>query len=523
MKVLMISPQMPLSIYSFSKILRFWRFKGHYPPLSLITVAALLPREWQLRLVDLNFESLTEEMWAWADLVMISGMIKQRPNMLALIRDAKSRGKTVVAGGAYPSTMPEELLEAGVDFLIKGEGETTIPRFLEGLAEGRQSGVFECETKPDLTKSPIPRFDLLNLKAYQSLSIQTSRGCPHDCEFCSVVQLLGRRPRYKKAGQVINELEAIYRLGFRGPIFVCDDNFISSKTHARAILKELIPWNKSLGEPFSFLTQVTVSLGEDVPLIDLMTDARFSEVIIGIESPDEEALIISHKNQNLLASMEDSLNRIKANGLSIVGSFILGLDGEKPGVGDRIISLIEATSIPLVLIHLLQPVPNTRLWQRLEREGRLLPNQFQELPDLELMGTGTYYIPNRPAGEITSEFLKVWETAYEPRRFLGRAYRFFTDMRPTREAMARKRGHHQPPSVTPEPLRQQLWGLYSLLNISWQLGVVSSTRWQYWRQLLSIIRKNPSRLINYLGACALAEDMFMSRDLICRQARAAGS
>ncbi len=377
MKALLVHPATPLSFFSYPKLLHRWGYKAMMPSISLITVAALLPREWQLRLVDLNAESMTDQQWDWADLVMISGMIIHRPNLLALIREAKARGKTVVVGGPYATSLPEEVLEAGADFVVRGEGENTIPLFLEALAQGRQGGVFKCHTKPDLATSPIPRFDLLNLKHYASLSIQTSRGCPHDCEFCDVVHLFGRRPRYKEPRQVIAELETLYRLGWRGPVFISDDNFIGNKTQARAILRELTPWSKSRGEPFVFNTQATVTLGQDVPLIDLMTEANFVEVFLGLESPEEEALIRSAKHHNLRASMQESVETIKANGLKIIGSFILGMDGERPGTGDRIISFIEATHIPMVMINLLQPAPHTRLWQRLQQEDRLLPGKFR--------------------------------------------------------------------------------------------------------------------------------------------------
>ena len=246
--------------------------------------------------------------------------------MLALIREAKARGKSVVVGGAYPSSMPEEVLPAGPDFLIRGEAENTLPLFLAALAQGRSGGLIECDAKPDLATSPIPRFDLLNLKDYANLAIQTSRGCPHNCEFCDVVQLYGRRPRYKEPRQVIAELETIYRLGWRGPVFISDDNFIGNKTHARAILRELIPWSQSRGEPFGFTTQTTVSLGQDLPLMDLMTQANFGDVFLGIESPDEEVLNRQSINSTIAAaSMEESIRQIQANGLSIIGSFILGV------------------------------------------------------------------------------------------------------------------------------------------------------------------------------------------------------
>jgi radical SAM superfamily enzyme YgiQ (UPF0313 family) len=516
MKVLLIFPHMPRSFFSYSKAVHRMGWKALFPSLSLITVAALLPREWQLRLVDENVEPVTDRMWAWAEMVMISGMIIQRPNMLALIREAKTRGKTVVVGGAYPSSLPEEVWQAGVDFLIKGEGENTIPLFLAALAQGQPGGVIECDAKPDLATSPIPRFDLLNLKDYANLAIQTSRGCPHNCEFCDVVQLYGRRPRYKKPSQVIAELETIYGLGWRGSIFVCDDNFIGNKTYARAILRELIPWNKGHGEPFGFGTQATVSLGQDLALIDLMTEANFGEVFLGIESPDEEALTASHKHHNRPAVMEESINQIKANGLSILGSFILGMDGEKPGAGDRIISFIEATNLPLAMVNLLQPAPNTRLWQRLEQEGRLLVDRFMQSPNLDSIGEGSFFIRSRPEEQVIAEYLKVWTEIYEPRRFLARTYRFFLGMRPTRAAMAQLQGQTLLTATPPASAsrRQKIMDVYMFLTLSWQLGIVSSARWQYWRQLLGILRKNPTRIIGYLVTCIQGEDMFHLRDLI---------
>jgi radical SAM superfamily enzyme YgiQ (UPF0313 family) len=443
-------------------------------------------------------------------------MIIQRPNMLALIREAKTRGKTVVVGGAYPSSMPEEVLQAGADFLIKGEGENAIPVFLASLAEGRPGGVIECDVRPDLTTSPIPRFDLLNLKDYRNLAIQTSRGCPHNCEFCDVVQLYGRRPRYKEPRQVIAELETIYRLGWRGSIFICDDNFIGNKTHARAILREMIPWSKSHGEPFGFTTQTTVSLGEDKALIDLMTEAGFGEVFLGIESPDEEALNRSDKHHNHPASMAESIRQIQANGLGVMGSFILGLDGETPGTGDRIISFIEATNIPLAMVQLLQPPPTTRLWHRLQQEGRLLPERMQATPAVDSIGVRPYFIPSRPEEQIITEYLKVWATVYEPRRFLARTYRSILGTRPTRAALARRQGNTLPAAMPKDrvPLRKRISEARMFLALSWQLGIVASTRWQYWRQLLGIYRKNPSRMIKYLTLCIGGEDMFHLRDLI---------
>ncbi|MEW6657933.1 MAG: B12-binding domain-containing radical SAM protein [Thermodesulfobacteriota bacterium] len=519
MKVLLIFPPMPLSFFSYPKLVHHLGCKALLPPLGLITVAALLPREWRLRLVDLNVEPVTEEAWDWADLVMLSGMVIQRQGLLALIREAKSRGKTVVVGGPYANSLPEEVLEAGADFLVLGEGEDVIPLFLEALAQGQRGGVIKCDSRPDLTASPIPRFDLLNFRNYLNLSIQASRGCPHDCEFCDVVQLYGRRPRYKEPRQITAELETLFCLGWRGPIFVCDDNFIGNKTHARAILREVTRWSKSRGEPFIFMTQTTVDLGQDVALIDQMTEANFVEVFIGIESPEEEALIRSHKHHNYRIAMEESIETIKANGLSIIGSVILGMDGEQPGTGERIISFIERTSIPLVMVNLLQPAPHTRLWQRLQQEGRLLKMENATKPDS--IGGQQSFLTSRPREQIMAEYHQVWETIYEPSRYLERSYRYFLGMRPSRAALARRQGKSLPPAaVSPGkiPLRQKLWNFYIFLKFSWQLGLVSSTRRQYWRHLLGLAKKNPCRLQGYFVSCSRGEDMFHLRDVL-RQLR----
>ena len=234
MRALLVCPEFPLSFWSFRKSCQLRGNRTVNPPLGLLTVAALLPPEWELRLADLNTRSLTEEDWQWADLILISAMYIQREGLLALVREAKRRGKTVVAGGPYPTSLPEAALEAGCDFVVRGEGENTVPLLLEAMRAGK-TGVIETDEKPDLTTSPIPRFDLLRLDDYATFSIQTSRGCPFDCEFCDVVNLFGRKPRHKTPKQVIAELETLYRLGATGNMFICDDNFIGSKKRAQAL------------------------------------------------------------------------------------------------------------------------------------------------------------------------------------------------------------------------------------------------------------------------------------------------
>lgn len=512
MKVLLLNPEMVKSFWYFPYLYALPGARTLSPPLSLITLAALLPREWELRLVDLNARQPTDQDWQWADLVMVSGMIAQRQSLLGLVRESRHRGKMVVAGGPYPTSVPEEVLEAGCDFLVRGEGENAVPLLLSALKQGERGGVLVPEGKPDLTFSPVPRFDLLQLPDYLALSLQTSRGCPFDCEFCDVVKLYGRKPRYKDWEQVRAELEAIYRLGWRRDVFIVDDNFIGHPARARKILRALIPWMKSHGEPFTFWTQASVNLGQEQELLDLMTEANFSTVILGLESPDRDVLATTHKYHNLRHPLEESLTNICKGGLNVVGSFIIGFDGEKPGVGRRIAALMEATHLPMAVLNLLQPLPYTKLWQRLLQEGRLLHTRGSgDFVDTRLM-----YRPSRPPGEILAEYLDWWEGVYEPSRFLSRAYSYSLTMRPTRAALARSRGETvsdgHPKSLP--PLKWRLREMLAFFRLCWRFGVLAPCRAQFWDQLFGMRRRNPSRWKNYLNTLPFLVDISRSQQLI---------
>jgi radical SAM superfamily enzyme YgiQ (UPF0313 family) len=514
MNVLLINPKFPVSFWSLEKSCRDDGRRALAPSLGLITVAALLPQEWDLRLVDVNARNVSEAEWDWADTVMITGMLLQKESLLHHVRLAKERGKTVVVGGPYATSVPGEVLDAGVDFLVRGEGETTIPLLLKALEEGRTGGVFAHEAKPDLTSSPIPRFDLLHLPDYRVLSIQTSRGCPFDCEFCDVVSLYGRKTRYKTPEQVIRELEAIYQLGWTQFVFVGDDNFVGSRQHARAILEKLIPWHKSKGEPFIFWTQASVNLGQDLEMVDLMTAANFTTVFIGIESPDEEVLTLTRKHHNVRNPLAESLENINRNGLQAMVSFVIGLDGEKKGVGERICDFVEDAGIPLVILNRLQALPNTSLWDRLAKEGRLVLNRTSG----DTFGDRLNYVPTRPEADIMQEYVDAWEYLYEPSRFLARTYRYFMTMRPTRRAMALEKGE-EPADAAPTPGLRPPRSLVNLLRLMWGQGVVSRHRFQFWRQFWAVLRRNPSRFVAYIIACKLCMDIsYFVRDL-CNKIR----
>lgn len=506
MKALLINPPTPNSFWTLEEGCRIDGTKVLAPPLGLITMAALLPPEWQLRLVDMNARPLPEGAWDWADLVMITGMLVQGEGQRSLIREAKARGKRVVVGGPHATSLPQEVLDAGADFIMRGEAENTMSLFLAALAAGEKQGVFKQDAKPEMSDSPLPRFDLLNLEDYSVMSIQTSRGCPYDCEFCDVVNLYGRKPRYKKPEQIIRELNFLYHLGWRRNIFVSDDNFIGNRQHALAILEQLTPWMKSHGEPFGFWTQASANLGQDLEMIERMTAANFCFIFVGVESTDAASLSLSRKYHNLRNPLVESLENINKNGLSLVASFIIGFDGEAKGAGDRICDFVEALNIPMVMINLLQAVPQTSLWQRLKEEGRLLEETGA---DCNISCGGLNFIPTRPAGEIIEEYLQANARLYDPSAYLHRSFQTILHMRPTRRALGIDHTG-EIVSAKPDSSRKifKKNAFLSLLKLIWRQGIRPPFRWQFWRQLAAVLHKNPSRKVRYLIYCALGESMF---------------
>jgi radical SAM superfamily enzyme YgiQ (UPF0313 family) len=501
--VLMLHPPLPLSFWSFRETLAMTGKKALLPPLGLLTVAALLPRDWNIRLVDLNVRPLVEADWDGIDLLLVTGMLVQRESLLALLAEAKTRGIATAAGGAYPTTSPREVLDAGCDFLIQGEGENTIPDLVAALAAGRTGGTFACADKPALAASPAPRFDLINPGDYESMSLQTSRGCPFACEFCDIVSLFGRTPRHKTPEQVIEELEAIRRLGFRGTVFVADDNFIGNRPRAVALLERIIEWQARYGEPFDFITQASVNLGQDIPLIDLLTAANFSYVFVGIESPDEDVLTAAHKLQNVRNPLLDSLRAINANGLSVIGSFILGMDGEKAGAGERMRAFAEAADLPWVMVNVLRALPLTALWDRLKAEGRLHDGIEESGWDAL-----TNFTPLRPIETIFAEQVSALNALYAPGAYLGRAFRATLGMRPTRASMPGAAPKAKADPALAVAQKNPSPDFTPLLRLAWRQGVIGAARWQFWRQLATVAWRNPSRLRRYLVLCGMGENLF---------------
>jgi radical SAM superfamily enzyme YgiQ (UPF0313 family) len=507
MRVLLINPEFPGSFWSLQESCDLLGRKTLMAPLGLITLAALLPTDWEFRLVDLNARRLQPDDWDWAEMVMLSGMIVQREGLLGLIREAKARRKTVVVGGPFATSVPQDILEAGADFLVRGEGETTVPLWLAARRNGATHGVIEPAGRPEMTVSPVPRFDLVNQDDYIVMGIQTSRGCPFNCEFCDIVNLYGRKPRYKSPDQVLAEMEALYNLGWRGEVFICDDNFIGNQTHARAILNKLIPWQASHGEPFSFWTQASANLGNNMPLVDLLTAANFCNVFIGVESPDEAVLVGTRKYQNVKDPLGESLDNIRANGLGVLASFIMGFDQEAEGAGERICAFVAQHNLSMVMLNLLQALPNTALWDRLKEENRLTGTKLTA----DMIDTTFNFLPTRPAAEIAAEYVRAVDYLYEPSNYLARAYQEILAMRPTRAAAGEHQGQRHSKQKERRPLRNRLKDLAALFQLIWRQGIVADFRGQFWRQLAGIYRRNPSRLPKYLEKCGWGENLFLIR------------
>lgn len=501
MRVLLVYPVFPPSFWSFEKTIELLGRKAMLPPLGLVTVAALLPQDWEFKLVDRNVRPITEEEWAWAEMVMMSAMIVQKEDLLEQIREAKRRGKQVAIGGPYPTALPQECQPAGPDYMVLDEGEITLPLFLAALERGERSGVFRSDgVKPDVTRTPIPRFDLLDFEAYSEMSVQFSRGCPFMCEFCDIIVLYGRKPRTKLPSQMLAELDRLYELGWRRSIFVVDDNFIGNKKNVKALLKELQPWMVAHGYPFSFATEASVDLAQDQELMDRMRACNFGAVFLGIETPDTDSLTLTRKPQNIRDPLDESIARIARSGLRIMAGFIIGFDGEKSGAGQRIVDFVEKTAIPTAVFSMLQALPDTGLFKRLAKDGRLLENHGGDINQTTLMN----FIPTRPVEDIAHEYVDGFWRLYDPMKFLDRVLRHFMLLK---EATYPKK---------PRSAKKKLnWAnTRALLIMCWRQGFVRKTRWRFWHHLLVMYRLNRGGIGSYLSTCAQSEHFLAYRERV---------
>lgn len=517
MRVLLVYPRFPQTFWSFDRAVALMGHRVLLPPLGLITVAALLPQSWEFQLVDCNIRSVDEEEWRRADLVILSAMLVQKQDLADQIALAKAHSCRVAVGGPFASSTPDAPELAQVDFLVLDEGEITLPLLVEALTRGDAGGRFTAGgEKPDLEATPPPRFDLLELKAYAMMAIQFSRGCPFQCEFCDIIVLYGRKPRTKTPQQLIAELEALRSLHWRGEIFLVDDNFIGNKRNVNRLLAELEPWQRQRGYPFSFTTEASVDLAGDPDLIGRMTACGFNRVFLGIETPDTGSLSGAGKHQNTRNPLLEAVQTITEAGLLVMAGFILGFDGEQAGAGERIVAFVEESAIPLAMVGILQALPNTALWHRLEREQRLLKLD----PQVEASLRGRFdagvqtnllnFLPSRPMEEIAAEFLDAFDRLYEPANYLARVQRYAsrlgrlqTRRRPSIQGVLSHLG--RPAAVA------------GLLTMIWRQGVRRPSRGLFWRCLLDTLRHRPQLLDQVLWMCLLNEHFLEYRALVREQ------
>lgn len=370
--ILLVYPEVPGNTYwSFKHALKFVHKKSSMPPLGLITIAALIPEKYNLRLIDMNTGPLIEKDILWADAVFISAMIIQKESFIKAVSACKRLHVPVVAGGPYPTSSYNEIQD--VDHFVLGEVEDTLKIFLDDYENGCAKKIYLPGRRPDLSNSAIPRFDLLDMKAYSSMSIQYSRGCPFKCEFCDIWKSYGNTPRLKPANNIILELDSIYDLGWQGPVFIVDDNFIGNKKRVKGeLLPILIEWQKKHGHVFRFFTEASINLADDAKLMEQMKNAGFNEVFIGIETPSRESLKETGKFHNLKSDLHEAVLKIQQHGMEVMAGFIVGFDSDKEDIFDRQISFVQKAGIPKAMVGLLIALPNTSLFSRLKQEGRII-------------------------------------------------------------------------------------------------------------------------------------------------------
>jgi radical SAM superfamily enzyme YgiQ (UPF0313 family) len=502
-----------LLIYPRFEADTFWSFKrtsevfgAKYPasPLGLITVAALLPQAWSIRLLNRNSEELTDEDLDWADVIFTGGMLPQGGDILDIVDLCRRHGKPVVIGGPGVTSSPH--LYQTANFQILGEAEGVIDKFVEAWEGGAGEGVFEAEKfQVDVTKSPIPRFDLLKFDDYLHIGVQFSRGCPFTCEFCDIIELYGRVPRAKTNAQMLAELDELYRLGYRGHVDFVDDNLIGNKKAVKAFLPELATWLEAHDYPFEFTTEASLNLADDAELLALLNRANFVGVFVGIESPDTATLVAMRKKQNTRRSIPDSIHKIYAAGLYVHAGFIVGFDSETESVADAMVELIEEAAIPVCMVGLLYALPNTQLTRRLENEGRLHPHvRREDVKSADQCTMGLNFETLRPRQEILADYVRVLERIYDETAFAGRLQRLAT--------LLDNSGRKQP--TRPQHSRRGLGRLEMLHRV---ISNLPEPRDLFRRTLSECFTNNPESTSRIVLLMALYLDVgVFSRDVIAR-------
>lgn len=468
MNALFIYPEIPETFWSFKYALEFVSKKSAFPPLGLLTIAAMVPDTWHKRLADMNVRPLSDEDLLWADYAFISVMSVQKASFSRVLARCQDLGVKVVAGG--PHFTAEEGAIAGVEHLVLGEAEETFTAFLEDLSKGQALRIYVPGSKPDLGLTCEPDWSLIDFSDYESMLLQFSRGCPFDCEFCDIVRINGRKQRTKSAAGFIAEVEGLFLRGWRGSVFIVDDNFIGVKAKAKEMLKALAGWMDAHGRPFHFFTEASVNLAQDAELMDLMAEAGFNKVFIGIESPNAQSLGEAGKVQNLKTDLLKSVRIVQNHGLEVMGGFIIGFDSDPEDIFERQIEFIQGSGIIIAMVGLLEALKGTRLWKRLDSEGRLLSESSGDNTDCELN-----FIPKMNRETLINGYRHVLETIYAPAAYYRRCRQFLLLYKQHTVSMINGSG------------------IKAFLRSLWRIGVCNEEgfRRYYWKLLIRSLLTHP--------------------------------
>jgi radical SAM superfamily enzyme YgiQ (UPF0313 family) len=459
MRVLLVSAATPDTFWSYKHVLSFISKKACFPPLGLLTVAAMLPKRWDLKLVDLNVTSLTDAQLAWADCVFVSAMLAQVDSAREVIARCSKLGKTVVAGGPLFTTGHAGFPE--VQHFVLGEAEDIMPKLVADLLSGDLKELYRCEKRPDIRQTPVPRWDLIKFKHYATMPLQFSRGCPFNCEFCDIIVMNGRVPRLKTNEQMIGELESLVDAGWTGPIFIVDDNFIGNRAKVKEFLRELIAWEQRRGIRLQFTTEASLNLADDRELLELMVRAGFKKVFVGIETPQEDSLLECAKVQNAKRDMLTAVKTIQKSGLEVMGGFIVGFDSDKPNIFERQIKFIQEAGVVTAMVGLLQALPGTRLFSRLRQEGRILHDASGNNVEASLN-----FVPKLDREILVEGYRSLVKRLYTPRMYYRRILTFLREYRPQGQGI------------------HLSWGdVKAFIKSLWVMGILSRGRRQYWKFL----------------------------------------
>ncbi len=492
MNVLLVYPRCPETFWSFRSALSYVSRKATLPPLGLLTVAAMLPESWSRRLVDCNVRSLDDEAIAWADLVFIGGMLVQKESALEIVNRCKDMGKTVVGGGPLFNAMVDAFPD--VDHFVLGEGEITVPQFLADFERGEPKRIYDSKERPDIASVPVPEWRLIDFRDYFTMPLQYSRGCPFNCEFCDIVLLNGRTPRTKAPAQMMAEVEALYNAGWRGGVFIVDDNFIGNKHAVKRFLPELVEWQQTRRYPFSFVTEASVNLADDAELMQLMSDANFNKVFLGIETPEESTLQECGKYQNTSRDLAQSVRIIQGHGMQVMAGFIVGFDSDTESTFDIQIRFIQSVGVVTAMVGLLNALPYTRLWHRLREEKRLLAETSGDNTDGRMN-----FIPKMDCQTLLSGYRRIVSEIYSRRSYYRRIGTFLENYSPT------VRRHWSN--------RDILAALKSMVRI----GLFSRNRLLYWQLLAKTIRTRAKALPDAIELAILGEHFFRLRERLLKE------